>query len=74
MEKKQKIELLQNYLYDKLNDHDNFIHYEYDHNIMCHYFMFTDLIYSAQIKYIVSLNIDFHIINVDKNMYLAIIN
>ena len=74
MEKKEKIELLKNYFncLELLND--NFIHYDYDHNIMGHYFMFSDIIYSSQIKYIVSLNLDFYLISIDKNIYLAIRN
>jgi hypothetical protein len=74
METTNKIELLKNYLNNNNKEHDNFISYEYDKEIMVHYFMFNDMVYSAQIKHIVSLNINFHIISIDKNIYLAIRN
>lgn len=85
METKEKIELLKNYLSNSntlnnnekvtiLNVNDNYITYDYDHNIMAHYFMFSDIIYSEQINYVVSLNIRFHIVSIGQNIYLAIRN
>jgi hypothetical protein len=72
METTNKIELLKNYL--SLKDHDNYIGYDYDHEIKVHYFKFNDMIYSLQIVYMVSLDIKFHLITIDNNIYLAIRN
>lgn len=72
METKNKIELLKIYL--NSNDHDNYIGYDYDYEINVHYFKFNGMIYSVQIVYMVSLNLKFHLITIDNDIYLAIRN
>ena len=72
MKTENKIELLKNYLNNHLND--NFIGYDYDNEIMIHYFKFNDIVYTIQLVYIISLNIKFHIQAIDNNIYLAIRN
>jgi hypothetical protein len=72
METTNKIELLKIYLNNNYND--NYIGYDYDQEIKVHYFKFNDMIYSTQIVYIVSLDLKFHLITIDNNIYLAIRN
>ena len=72
METKNKIELLKVYL--NSNDHDNYIGYDYDHEIKVHYFKFNGMIYSVQIVYMVSLDLKFYLITIDNDIYLAIRN
>lgn len=67
---KEKIELLQKYLNEHLND--NYLSYDIDKEIMVHYFKFNDILYSTQIVYIVSLNLKFYLMTIDNNIYLAI--
>ena len=70
LENYKKIEILKKYLCE--NQNDNYIGYDFDNEIKIHYFKFNDMIYSTQIIYIVSLNLKFHLITIDNNIYLAI--
>lgn len=67
----EKIETLKNYLDNNKIDNDNYISAEInsDNNVI--YFKFNYMVYTLQIKFITSLNLSYHIITIEKDIYLC---